>query len=65
METNDSDTDFFIPVDLSQSDLTLEQKQEVQSLLREFQDIFSKDEFDYGYMHLATHMIDTGDAKPV
>ncbi len=64
LETTDSETDL-PPVDLSQSDLTREQKQEVESLLREFQDIFSKDEFDYGYTHLATHMIDTGDAKPV
>ena len=64
LDTNDSDANFLPPVDLTQSDLTPDQKQEVESLLREFQDVFSKDEFDYGYTHLATHTIETGDAKP-
>jgi len=40
-------------------------QQDIEKLLLEYQDIFSKDEFDLGCTHLAEHHIDTGDHKPI
>ena len=31
----------------------------------QYQDVFSKNEFDLGQTHLVEHCIDTGDAKPI
>ena len=45
--------------------LTAEQVHQLESLLVEYQNIFSKDEFDIGVMHGVEHSIDTGSAKPV
>ena len=45
--------------------LTEEQASQVQSLLLEYQDIFSNDEFDIGVCQQVEHAIDTGTAKPI
>ena len=37
----------------------------IKKLLIQYQDVFSKNEFDLGKMHLVEHTIDTGDAKPI
>ena len=36
-----------------------------KKLLMQYQDVFSKNEFDLGNTHLVEHTIDTGDAKPI
>ncbi|VDI02910.1 Hypothetical predicted protein [Mytilus galloprovincialis] len=38
---------------------------EIASLLRDFEDIFSKNEDNIGLTHLIKHSIDTGTAKPI
>ena len=37
----------------------------IKKLLTQYQDVFSKNEFDLGKTHLVEHTIDTGDAKPI
>jgi len=37
----------------------------VEELLRSYEDVFSKVEFDIGCMHLISHRIDTGQHRPV
>ena len=37
----------------------------IKKLLIQYQDVFSKNEFDLGKTHLVEHTIDTGDAKPI
>ncbi len=39
--------------------------EEIFRILQEYSDVFSKDDYDLGYTHLAEHAIDTGDAVPV
>lgn len=51
--------------DRSTRDLTSEQSQSVQYLLLEFQDIFSKGDFDLGLFQGIQHKINTGNAHPV
>ena len=42
-----------------------EEKQRIAKTLTDFQDTFSKDEFDLGYTNLIEHTIDVGDHKPI
>jgi len=42
-----------------------EQRVELIKILREYSDVFSKGELDLGETWLATHQIDTGDARPM
>lgn len=44
-------------IDLSKADLTAEQTGQLQELLTEFGDVFSKDQRDYGRTQLLTHSI--------
>ena len=37
----------------------------IKALLIEYADIFAQDVYDLGKTHLAEHVIETGDAKPV
>ena len=45
--------------------LTANQRFRVEQLLRSYDDVFSKGEFDMGRTHLAEHYIDTGDSRPI
>ena len=47
------------------SNRTEEEKRKITELLVKHEQAFSKDEFDLGCRHLAEHVIDTGDAKPI
>ena len=47
------------------SELTDEQRCTVEELLRSYEDVFSKGEFDVGCTHLISHRIDTGQHRPV
>lgn len=49
----------------SSGKLSAEQKQKLKELLIEFNDIFSKDEFDIGTLKGVEHCIDTGQAAPI
>jgi len=42
-----------------------EQRVEIIKILREYSDVFSTGELDLGETSLATHQIDTGDARPM
>ncbi len=44
---------------------SLTEKKEISKLLVEYQDVFSKDDYDLGCTHLAEHAIHTGDALQV
>lgn len=46
-------------------DLSSEEKQQVHSLLVEYQDIFAKDDLDIGCFTALKHQIDTGEEEPV
>ena len=52
-------------VDLSKADLSAEQTAQVQELLAEFSDVFSKNRRGYGRTRLVTHSITTGGASPI
>jgi hypothetical protein len=45
--------------------LKREQKEKLQKLIQEFEDIFAKDENDLGRTNLAKHSINTGDHEPI
>ena len=47
------------------SNRTEEEKRKITELLVKHEQAFSKDEYDLGRTHLAEHVIDTGDAKPI
>jgi hypothetical protein len=49
----------------SSKNLTLDQSEAVKTLLREYGDIFSKDDSDLGRTGLVRHEISTGEAKPI
>lgn len=51
--------------DLSQSNISPDQKLPVENLLRSFHDVFSVASDDYGRTNLLRHHIRTGDASPV
>ena len=53
-----------IPVDLSSTNLTEEQKVQLQSLLSEYRDIFALTPEELGRTGLVKHRIDTGDLLP-
>ena len=42
-----------------------EERKAIRKLLRDYEDVFSKSEFDLGRTHLIEHRIETGDAPPV
>ena len=42
-----------------------EEQKAINHLLNDFQDVFSKDKYDFGKTHLVEHHIKTGDAVPV
>lgn len=44
---------------------TQEQKEQLQSLVKDYADVFSTHSHDYGRTGLVEHRIDTGEAKPV
>ena len=46
-------------------ELTAEQRETVSTLLRKYEDVFSKGEFDVGCASLMEHHIDTGQYRPV
>jgi hypothetical protein len=46
-------------------ELEKEQKEKLQKLIQEFEDIFAKDENDLGRTNLAKHSINTGDHEPI
>lgn len=46
-------------------DLTSEQRETVTDLLRRYEDVFSKGEFDVGCTRLIEHHIDTGQHRPI
>ena len=52
-------------LDLEDCELSEEGKQELEALVREFSDIFSKGADDIGRTHLTQHEIKTGDAAPI
>ncbi|MCP3666773.1 MAG: hypothetical protein GY696_30465, partial [Gammaproteobacteria bacterium] len=52
-------------IDLSNSELTESETKKLKKLLREYEDIFSTDDFDIGYTDVIRHEIDVGDSKPV
>lgn len=54
-----------IPVDLSSTNLTEEQKVQLQSLLSEYRDIFALTPEELGRTGLVKHRIDTGDHPPL
>ena len=45
--------------------LTAEQRQGAIDFIKQYPDVFSKNEFDLGRTSLITHNIDTGNAKPI
>jgi hypothetical protein len=49
----------------SSRELSLEQRGQLADLLTEFQDVFARSEFDFGYFTVLEHRIDTGDAAPI
>lgn len=49
----------------SSSHLSPTEKQQLRTLLLDYQDIFSKDDFDIGTFKEVEHRIDTGDSAPI
>ena len=52
------------PIDLSNADLDSSQKLEVQALLQEYEDVFSKHSRDFGRTNLVRHKIELSDSEP-
>lgn len=52
-------------VDLSQSNLSVQQKDQLENLLFKYCDVFSSHEHDYGRTDAIKHHIRTGDAQPI
>ena len=46
-------------------ELSKEESKQLESLLTEFEDVFSKSELDLGKFNAVSHSIDTGDAEPI
>jgi len=47
------------------SELSVEERLEALELLHQYQDVFSRHEYDLGRTTLIEHMIDTSDACPI
>ena len=63
---NDSKpTETKVPVDLTNTDLTSDQKVRLQNLLNSYSDLFAKSHLELGRTDLLEHHIDTGDHKPI
>ena len=45
--------------------MTKAQEQELENLLKRYEDIFAKDEYDLGRTDIVKHEIDTGNCKPI
>jgi hypothetical protein len=54
----------FSELQLDKSELTPDQLSQVKTLVIEYEDIFSQDDFDIGRSTLVQHEIHTGDATP-
>jgi len=52
-------------VDSLPSELSVEERLEAVELLHQYQDVFSRDEYDLGRTTLIEHKIDTADARPI
>ena len=52
-------------LDINRQELSDAQYSSVVELIRDFEDIFSRDEFDIGRSHLVQHNIETGDTPPI
>ena len=63
--TTNVESTMTVPIDLSSTELTLEQKHELQKLINEFGDIFAVDKTDFGFTDLVQHRIDVGDHSPI
>ena len=60
------DTDVVIPLmDKLPDELLASQRQQVEDLLQDYDDIFSKGPYDMGHTSLVEHSIDTGDSRPI
>jgi len=46
-------------------ELSDKQREAVPNLLHQYEDVFSRNEFDVGRTHLIIHYIDTGEHRPV
>jgi len=46
-------------------DMTVSQRQQVENLLHDYDDIFSKGPYDMGHTSLVEHSIDSGDSRPI
>lgn len=54
-----------ITLDLSKSDLSAKQQQQLHSLLNEFRDIFAFTNAELGRTSIVYHRIDTGNSPPI
>ena len=54
-----------IVIENSKNNLTLEQSIKLKKLLIEYQNVFSKNDYDLGNFTALEHKIDTGDARPI
>ncbi|KAL2086778.1 hypothetical protein ACEWY4_017837 [Coilia grayii] len=54
-----------VPVQVKLEELTPVQRNRIQDLLARHQDVFSKNDSDFGYTTAVTHSIPTGDAPPI
>lgn len=54
-----------IPVNLDKTNLTEDQKQQLNVLLNRFKDVFSQHKSDFGQTDTVSHQINTGDHPPI
>ena len=64
-QLKDTTSDEHVPLDLSESDMTEEQKKQLQQLENEYRDIFALSPQELGRTNLVQHTIHTGDAPPI
>ena len=70
-QTTSQETDDTVPthiedlIERSSEGWTAKEQVAIKKLLIQFQDVFSKNEFDLGNTQLVEHTINTGDAKPI
>ena len=65
MSTNDEHKHLMPIVDSLPDELDDQQRCDAVEFIKDYRDVFSKDELDLGCTPLIEHRIDTGDAKPV